>query len=294
MPMHLRLCAILTLVLAQPVAAEPAGCPMLIAALEGATGLALSAPPAPDVAGWCVLDGFRSSGDSAVRVSAEVLRLRGETVGDGLVALEVEAAGLRVTPALGNRDMPDWLRDLLRLQSAELRVDLRRDEDENLLVLDLAQLRLSGGGELLLKGKIAGAELSAPSLLTGRLTELYLEWQNDGRTLRPILEAWGARLQPGATGTEAVLAARSKLESIVAAMPEGSQLDGLPDGVDGFIAALPQGRGRLLMVAGSDNGIGAVELGRLALAKDPTGPEALARFFAGTRVSIAWTAGLNP
>jgi hypothetical protein len=292
MPMRLEAGLILALALTQPAVADPAACPVLIAALEGATGLDLSARPAPDVAGWCVLDSVRSTG--AVRVSAEALRLRGETAGDALVALEVEGSGLRVAPALNNRDMPDWLRDLLRLQTAEFRVSIRRDDAEDALVLDKGQLSLSGGGELLVKAEVTGAELSAASLLTGRVTKLYLEWQNDGRTLRPILEAWGEQLDPGATGTEAVLAARGKLESIVAAMPEGSLLDGMPEGVAGFIAALPQGRGRLLLMAGSDKGIGAAEIGLLALSKDPTGSNALARFFAGTRVSVAWTAGLNP
>lgn len=284
----------LVLLLAGPVAAEPASCDRLGAVLASVTGLDLTAPPAGTRDGWCVLDGARSLGNEGLRVSVERLRLRGETSADRLLALEVEGEGLRVAPALGDREMPDWLRDLLRLQTADLRLTLRRDDAGDLLSLDAGQLWLSGGGELLVKGTVAGAELSASGLMTGRLTQLHLEWQNDGRTLRPILEAWGARLEPGATGTEAVLAARQRLEDIVAAMPGGSLADGSPDAVESFIAALPQGRGRLRLVAGSDTGIGAAELGLLALSEDPSGPKALARFLAGTRSRVAWSPGLDP
>ena len=120
-PMRLSL-ALALAVLAVPVGAEtdpvPAGCDDLKAVAEAAMGLDLTARPTASSDGWCVLDAARSSG-AALQVSAETLRLRGEAQGDRLVALEVEGAGLRVAPALNNRDMPGWLRDLLRLQSAE-------------------------------------------------------------------------------------------------------------------------------------------------------------------------------
>jgi hypothetical protein len=291
--MRLSLALVLAL-LASPAGAEPAECDQLLGMVETAIGLELTAPPAGTRDGWCVLDGARSLDQGSVRVSVEKLRLRGEEIDDRLLALEIEGTGLRVAPALNNREVPDWLRDLLRLQSADLRLAVRRDDAGDVLLLERAQLWLSSGGMLLLTGEVAGAELSASSLLTGRLTKLYLEWQNDGRTLRPILEAWGERLEPGATGTRAVLATREALDALVAAMPVGSLLDGLPYGLGDFIAALPQGRGRLLLMAGSDTGIGAAQQGLLALAEDPTGPEALAKLFEGTRISVSWNPGIAP
>lgn len=292
--MRLEMGLILALVMAQPVAAEPAGCPALVAALEGATGLTLAAPPAPDADGWCVLDGVRSSGDATVRVSAEALRLRGKTAGDGLLALEVEGSGLRVAPALNNRDMPDWLRDLMRLQSAELRISLRRDEVRDMLLMERAQLVLSGGSELVLMGEVAGAELAVSSVLTGRLTRMQVRWKNDGRTLRPVMEALGSAVEPGADGTGAVLAARQALEDLVAALPAGSIDDTGREALTDFIEALPQGRGTLDLDLVSETGIGAAQLGLLALADDPTGPTALQRALGETRLNVGWTPGIAP
>jgi hypothetical protein len=294
MPMRLEVGLILALALAQPVVAEPAGCPTLTAALEGATGLALTAPPAPDVAGWCVLDGVRSSGDGDVRVSAETLRLRGEAAGDALVALEVEGSGLRIAPALNNRDMPDWQRDLLRLQSAELRLALRRDEAGDRLLVERARLALSGGGELVVTGEIAGADLAVVSLLAGRLTRLQVRWKNDGRTLRPVMEALGAEVQPGTGGTEAVLAARRALLGLVAALPVGSVDEDGRDALTAFIEALPQGRGTLDLDLASETGIGAAQLGLLLLSDDPAGPKALQRALGAARLNIGWTPGIAP
>ena len=117
MRMRLRLGFALAL-LAGPVVAEPAGCDALLAAVEGAVGLPLSGPPAAMADGWCVLDGARSPGDGDLRVSVERLRVRGEADGAALRALEVDGEGVRVAPALSNRDMAGWLRDLMRLQSA--------------------------------------------------------------------------------------------------------------------------------------------------------------------------------
>lgn len=292
--MRLRLGLTLALAMAQPVTGEPAGCPMLVDWLKQASGLIITAPPAPDVDGWCVLDGVRTTVDGAVRVSADRLRLRGETVDGGLAGLEIKGKGVRLAPALNNRDMPDWLRDLVRLQSADLHLAVQRDAARDVLVVQTVQLRLSGGSEILVMGEVAGGDLGASSLLTARLTKLSVEWQNDGRLLAPILEAWGRGLEPGSSGPKALRAARSAIEDVVAALPEGTVTNGLPEGMDGFIAALPHGRGRLMLTASSQNGIGAAQLGLLALSEDPTAPAVLARFLSGTQVGLSWTPGLLP
>lgn len=295
MSMRLSLGIALAVGLSGQAAAEaPAPCETLVRVLEASVGQKLTAPPAATRDGWCVLDGARTTGEGAVRASAEQLRVRGEASDDGLVSLEIEGKGLRAAAALNDRDLPDWLRDLLRLQTAEVHLALRRDEAADRLDLDLGQVRLSGGGELSVTAEIAEGHLSAASLLTGRVTKLSVEWKNDGRFLRPMMEAWGERLEPGSTGTRAVLAARAALVRLLAAMPEGSLLDEALKGAEAFIAAMPQGRGRLEVLLRSDNGIGAAQLGLLALSQDPTGPETMARVFAGTEISVSWTPGITP
>ena len=295
----MRLESVLALaLLAGPAGAEtvvvPAGCAKLTVVVETVVGVDLTVAPAASQDGWCVLDGARSTGDAAVRVSADTLRLRGEVVEDRLVALEVEGAGLRVAPALNNRDMPDWLRDLVRLQSAELHLALRRDEAGDLLRVERGHLGLSGGAELIVTGDLAGAELASASVLTGRVSSLHLEWLNDGRSLRPLLEVWGQGLEPGATGTKAVMAARAALQGAVSAVAATTLGDADAEAVAAVIQALPQGRGRVIVDVASDSGIGAAQLGVLAMADDPMSPEALARFMQGTRVSVSWTPGLAP
>jgi hypothetical protein len=280
--------------LAGPVGAEPAGCDALLAAVEGAVGLPLSGPPAAMADGWCVLDGARSPGDGDLRVSVERLRVRGEADGAALRALEVDGEGVRVAPALSNRDMAGWLRDLMRLQSASLHLALRRDEAGDRLVLEGGRLGLSGGGELVLSAEVAGANLSAASLLAGRVTVLHLEWKNDGHTLRPVLEALGAGLEPGASGTKAVLAARAALTGVIEAMPGDSLPEDAGKALQAFVAALPQGRGRLVLDFVSEDGIGAAQVALLALAEQPTAPKALARLFAGSGIGASWTAGMAP
>ena len=293
MPMRLSLGLVLGL-LAGPAGAEPAACPALVAAVEGVTGLDLTAPPAGAEDGWCVLDGARSSGGRDVRVTVERLRLRGEAAGEALLSLELDARGLRVTPALNNRDMPGWLRDLMRLQSAELGLSLRVDEAGDRLLIERGVLRLSGGSELALTAEVAGAGLSAASMLTGRVTKLSVDWKNDGPTLRSAMEAMGVQLKPGATGTKAVLAAREALSGLVEAVPQGSLPEDSAKALTAFIAALPQGRGQLVLMFGSESGIGAAQLGLLALSDDPSGPEALARLFGGVDVAAGWQPGLAP
>lgn len=286
---------ILLALLAGPVGAEPAAdCARLVGLVEIATGSSLTAPPAAMDGDWCVLDDAQSTGEGAVRVSIERLRVRGEVAGDALLALEILGEGVRVTPALNDRDMADWLRDLLRMQTASVHLAVRRDEAGDRLLVEGGRLGLSGGSELILTAEVAGAGLSASSLLTGRVTGLHLEWKNDGRTLRPVMEAMGARLEPGTTGTKAVLASRAALLGGIAAMPGGSLPDPAAEALAAFVTALPQGRGRLVLDLASEAGIGAAQLGLLALAEDPTAPEALARLFQGVQIGAVWTPGMSP
>jgi hypothetical protein len=280
--------------LAGPVGAETADCAALVTMVEGAAGLDLTAPPAGMQDGWCVMDGARSSGEGSVRVTVERLRLRGEAAGDALLALEIVADGLRVAPSLSDREMPGWLRDFLRLQTAQVDLALRRDEGSDRLLLERGRLGLSGGSELVLTGEVAGAGLSAASLLSGRVTRLAVEWKNDGRTLRPLMEAMGAQLEAGATGTKAALAARAALSGLVGAVPESSLPEDSADALSAFIAALPQGRGRLTLILESGAGIGMAQLGLLALSDDPLGPQALARLFADVAVGADWAPGIAP
>jgi hypothetical protein len=294
-PMRIRLSlGIMLALIAGPAAAETADCAALVAVVEAATGLGLTAPASGMEDGWCVLDSARSSGEGSVRVTIERLRLRGEVAGEELVALEILSAGLRVSPSLSVRDMPDWLRDFLRLQTAEVDLMLRRDEAGDQLLLERGRLGLSGGSELVVTGEVAGAGISAASLLTGRVTKLSVEWKNDGRTLRPVMEAMGAQLEPGATGTKAVLAARSALAGLVEAVPESSLPEDSADALSAFIAALPQGPGRLMLILHSDSGIGMAQMGLLALSDDRRGPEALARLFADVAVGANWAPGIAP
>ena len=291
--MRLSLGMMLTLGLAGPVAAETAAdCDIVVETLESVTGLDLSTPPAGIQDGWCVLDGARLTGEGAPQVSVERLRVTGTVAADELLSLEVEGAGLRVRPALNDREMPGWLRDLLRLQSADFHLLLRRDEAADRLVLDGGRLDLSGGSALVLTGEVAGAHLSAASVLTGRVTALHLDWKNDGRTLRPVMEALGTEIDPRATGTQAVLAAREALLEVTEAIPDGNLPEADAEALAAFIGALPQGRGRLVLDFASDAGIGAAGLGLLALSDDPASPAALARLFGGARISVGWTPGI--
>lgn len=294
MAMRLR-AGMLLVLLAGPLGAEPAAdCAGLVGLVEAATGSSLTAPPAAMDGDWCVLDGAHSTGDEAVRVSVERLRIRGETAGDALLALEIVAEGVRVTPPLNDRDMAGWLRDLLRLQTASVHLALRRDAAGDRLLVEAGRLSLSGGSELILTAEIAGAGLSVASLPAGRVTGLHLEWKNEGRTLRPVLEAMGARLEPGATGTQAVLASRAALTGGIAALPGASLPDDAAEALAGFVTALPQGRGRLVLDLAAEPGIGAVDLGLLALAEEPMAPEALARLFRGAQIGAVWTPGMAP
>lgn len=295
MSMRLELGFILALGLGAAAQAQTtADCDTLSAAVQTAVGVGLPALLAGRDGDWCALDGARLVGDGPVRVSAESLRIRGEVTDGELLALEVDAGGLRVTPSLTNRDMPGWLRDLLRLQRTDLHLALRRDEAADLLALDNLHLSLSGGSELVLAAQVAGGRLSAASVLTGRVTALHLEWSNDGRVLRPVIEALGTAIAPDASGTTSVDTARSALLGLVGVLPSEVVPEASAKALSEFVRALPQGRGRLVVDFTSDSGIGAAQLGLLAMSDAPMGAQALGRVFAGSEVSASWTPGLTP
>jgi hypothetical protein len=294
MLMRLKLGVLLGL-LAGPVSGQTAAtCEMLVGALRDLSGLDLSAPPATDVEGWCVLDSARLAGEGAPRITVQRLRIKGEALDGALIALEIDGAGLRVTPALADRDIDGWLRDLMRLQTADLRLSVRRDEAADALVLRDGYFALSGGSEVKLSARIAAATLAASSVLTGRVTELDLTWKNDGRTLRPAMEALGEGLVDGVGGSTAVDATRVFLRQHADSLPDALFQGDDRDELEQLIAAVPQGRGRLALSFVSEAGIGATKLAIAALSDDPLSPAALARLFEGASLSLDWQAGLAP
>jgi hypothetical protein len=60
------------------------------------------------------------------------------------------------------------------------------------------------------------------------------------------------------------------------------------------VAALPQGRGRLVLRLEAPQGIGPAGLALAALSDDPLGAEALARLLAGATLTADWQPGLQP
>ena len=294
----MRRCAELVLMLSLALAApalgdtRPADCALLTGALQAIPDYRFTAPPAADAAGWCVLDLARLTTTRPDRpiVSARRMRLRGLAEGDRLVALEAEIAGLRVLPKAGDREMDDRLRAMFRLQEAELRLSVAATPEG--LEVETLDIRLSGGTELRLGASLAGAELDRTRLMQGRVTRLAVEWRNDGRLLRPVMELAGEALVDGAEGGAAVDAARLALRHLVGNLPETLFAEGGRRQAERLVAALPQGRGRLTLLLADPDGIGAALLALAVLSGDPWGPEALARLFSGSRLELDWQPGL--
>lgn len=291
MRIRLRLAVGLAL-LAGPLAAEPAPCPVLKAALEAATGARMTAPVAGPEGDWCVFDNAILQADGAPDVTAARLRLRGEMTEAVLSELALRADGVRVKSGLGMRDMDPVLHDSLRLQTADLAF-VASAGPEGMALRD-ATLRLSGGTELALEVEVAGAGLSAGALLTGRLTRLDLDWRNDGKLLRPGMQAWGERLVDGTTEEAGVDAARLALHQLARNLPESLFQGDSRNRLEAVLDALPQGRGRLRLEFHSAEGIGVSKVGLAALSDDPLGPEALGKLFAGAEVVVDWTPGIVP
>lgn len=285
------LCLILALGATPAARAEAVDCATLTAGLRGLEGYAFSAPPAGPQDGWCVLDGARLASDrpGLPDLSASHLRIRGE--GEPLARLEVEMTDLRVTPRAGDDALDAGLRSMIRLQRADLRLSLV--QDAGTVRLEDAMLRLSGGTELALNADIVADGITLAALALGRVTRAELDWRNDGRLLRPVMESAGERLV-GQPGDAAVAAVRAALAEVLAALPEAALADEARRGLERLVAALPQGRGRLQLVLTAPEGIGAARLALAALSDDPTGPEAMERLFSGATITARWQPGIAP
>ena len=290
--------ALLLLTLAAPVVAEqkPADCPTLTAALDSFDGYDLTVPPAGPQDGWCVLDGaaLRADGPGRPDITADRLRLRGMVDGSALIGIEVDLAGMRVAFKAGDDSVDDRVRGLFRLQSAELHFAAAVDGSNKLVTLNGGVLRLSGGTELQFSATMLASGLSSPSLLSGSLTAAQVEWRNDGRLLRPLMEVWGERLVDGVAGSSAVDAARLALRHATDTLPEANLTEDTRAELEQVLAALPQGRGRLALSLTTSEGIGAARLLMAGLKDDPLGRDALVQVLQGAQISATWTPGIAP
>jgi len=290
--------AVFVLSLALPAAAEtePADCAGLAALLQSFSGYTLSAPPAGDAEGWCVLDGasLQAAAADLPDLRADRLRLRGSVADRVAMSVELDLTGLRLVTGLGGKAIDPALQAVFRLQSADLQLAATLNPATDTLEIRGLALRLSGGTELTLGADIRGAGLSPLSLAAGSLTALDLDWRNDGRLLGPVMEAAGARLARDQAGTDAIDAARSALHAVVEALPGMMFAEGAKENLTRLIASLPRGRGRLRLSLTSKDGIGAARLIIAGLADAPLAPETLAALFAGASLSASWEPGLAP
>ncbi len=294
---HLSVAAVLV-ALAVPVSAEPvaATCPALVAAVDGFDGYQLTVPPAGPQDGWCVLDGaaLRAEGLGRPDLTADRLRLRGMVDGADLVGIEVELAGLRAAYKANDRSVDDRTRGLFRLQTADLRFAAGVDAATGRVDLSGGVLRLSSGTEVTFAATAEAGGLSGPALLAGRLTSLTLGWKNDSRLLRPVMEILGERLVEGASPGAAVDATRQALREVVESLPAAALVDDSGPELEQWVAALPQGRGRLTLALVAADGIGAGQVLMAGLRTDGLGPQALAKLLSGAEVTATWTPGLAP
>ena len=275
--------------------ATPTDCASLSGMFETAAGYTLTSQPLGEADGWCIFDRavLKGAGPDQPDISIKRLRIRG-TEADGVpTSVEIDIAGLKVTPKITDTTTDDRLRSLFRLQTADFRLSAMRNETEDRLEFRDGMLRLSGGTEVEFSANLDRAQLTVGSVLTGALTSLDLKWQNDGRLLRPALEAAGAALVADAKGSAAVDAAREGLMTLVAALPAERMEGESADEIEKLISAMPQGRGRLTLNFFSERGIGATELALYAMSEDPKSPSALARLLANSTVKVDWQPGLS-
>jgi hypothetical protein len=307
MVMRLRLAAAITLALALTSGARAElrlECPALLAVMQDLTGYAVTAPPTALTDGACVLDRARLTAAGRPDLTVDNLRIGGNSPADATMSvgarevaptrLDLDLAGVRLAPKPGADEVPGWLQSALRLQSADLTVSLQRNESEDVLNLRSGRLALSGGTELTFEATVRGAEISRFSILTGLLTDLQVNWKSDGRLVRPAMETAGKTLEDGASGSAAIDAARAALRDVADALPPSRFVGGSLEELEQLIQDLPQGRGRMAFGLTSSQGIGAVSLGLLAMADDPTGPDALADLLADSLVTVDWQPGLAP
>lgn len=295
-PMRLRLALAFAFGLTAPVAAEPVamGCDRLAALFQGLTGYGVTLPPSPTVDGWCVAEGATLRAGDLPRISVERLELAGSETGDGPESLSLRVGRARIAPQVGDRSEDAVLRSVLRLQTVDATLTLQRSAERDGLELRDVRVALSGGTELLLEAELSGGGFSRESLALATLTGLRLDWRNDGRLLRPVMEAAGGRLAEGATGNAAVDAAREALRRLLENLPITRLAGDTASELDSVVAALPQGRGRMVLDFTSEAGLGAARIGPLALSDDPSGVAALARLLADAVLTVDWQPGLGP
>jgi hypothetical protein len=293
--MRLSLGLVLAVGLAGAASADTAmECRELGALVEALTGYSLTVPPAPNVAAWCVADGAVLRAEGWPRITVERLHLAGTKVDGKAESLSLVIGGLRVVPDLDDRSMDPRLRAALRLQTVDMMLTVRRSKVFDGLELRAGVIALSGGTELLVEADLLGAGFDTRTLLSSALSKLELEWKNDGQTLRPVMEALGERLVDGVAGSTAVDAARLFLRQTAENMPETLFMGSSRDELAQLVAALPLGRGRLVMAFQAEAGIGATKLAIAALSGDPLSAEVLTRLFAGASLSLDWQPGLQP
>lgn len=263
-------------------------CAALAAGLGRIDGYQATIPPAGPDQGWCVLDGasLRSTVPGLPNLSVDRLRVKPAATG-----IEVDLTGLRVAPRLEDREVDARLRSLMRLQTLDLSLRAGHDPAAGMLTVSELLVQLSGGSALRLEGDVRGAGLTPGSLAGGAVTRARLEWRNDGRVLRPVMELAGEAMT-GATDGAAVDAARAALSDLVATLPDAVLDEDSRQALDAAVAALPQGRGTLVLAFASEDGIGAARVAVAALTGDPWSSEALAALLDGAVLSAEWRPGL--
>ena len=277
-----------------PALAEPgpADCAALAALVRDFTGYDVKAPVAGPADGWCVLDGARliSGRSDQPDLRVDTLRIRGESDGDTITAVEVSATGLRLVQGLGAKHLDERLQAMVRLQSGDLALRVGMNPTAGRLEIRGGALVLTGGTEITFEADLAGATLTPLGVAAGRLTGLALDWKTDGRLIRGAMEAVGTGIDDRLAGTEAIKAARAGLQSVIDALPVE---DESRHHLSRMAASLPEARGVLHLSFQSDKGIGAADLLVAGLAKSPL-QDRLASLFAASRLQAVWSQGLQP
>jgi hypothetical protein len=284
------MCLAVMLTAVEAAAEAAPDCDALTEMLSTLDGYDVTVPPAAAQDGWCVLDRatFRSGVPGWPDLTTERLRLR-----QSGTEFELDLKGLRAAPGPSDSEIDDRLRSLMRLQSADLRLKAVQDPVAGVLSLSGVRLDLSGGSAVELEADIRGADLSPATLALGAVTWVRLDWRNDGKLLRPVLDLAGERMA-GQPGGAAVDAARAALADLVEALPGSVVDDASREALRAAVRALPQGRGKLTLTFQSESGVGAARLAVASLSADLASPEALAAILSDARITAAWQPGLMP